>query len=255
MGLTNRAKFPRWQAIAALDISTEVSLFTFCIALVWGLQMRISHKIVIMVSFAARLPYVTLPLPTCSSQAPFHETNADLTDRLIIFSALHLSTLKEYTTTENPTLTAISHTVFTQLHLNYALIACTVFCLRPFMNALTTYYGTAGDSNLGSSGGYGYVYGSGGRNTDPYASGRSRDYEMGRLKGRPGRRVSGLFRERPDVGDGTENGTVVCEAAGPAHSPGVRSEGEGDSTRSGSDGSTRMIIRKEVEYSVSLGHS
>jgi hypothetical protein len=34
------------------------------------------------------------------------------------------------------------------LHLNYALIACTVFCLRPFMNALTTHYGTAGDSNL-----------------------------------------------------------------------------------------------------------
>ncbi|OGE56390.1 hypothetical protein PENARI_c003G02958 [Penicillium arizonense] len=123
--------FPRWQAIAALDISTEILLFTFSIALVWGLQMRISHKIVIMVSFAARLP-------------------------LIIFSALHLSTLKEYTTTKNPTLTAISHTVFTQLHLNYAIITCTVFCLRPFMNALTTYYGTAGDSNLGSSsGGYG----------------------------------------------------------------------------------------------------
>lgn len=123
------------------------------------------------------------------------------------------------------------------------------------MNALTTYYGTAGDSNLGSSGGYGYVYGSGGRgNTDPYASGRSRDYEMGRVKGRPGR-GSGLFRERPEVGDGTENGTVVCEAARPAHSGAGRSEGEGGSTRSGSDGSTRMIIRKDVGYSVSVGHS
>jgi hypothetical protein len=256
MGLTNGDKFPRWQAIAALDISTEILLFTFCIALVWGLQMRISHKMVIMVSFAARLPYVTLPLPKCSSQT-LHETNADLTYRLIIFSALHLSTLKEYTITKNPTLTAISHTVFTQLHLNYALIACTAFCLRPFMNALTTYYGTAGNSNLGSSSSsYGYGYGSGRRgDTDPYTSGRSRDYEMGRVKGRPGRRASGLFRERPDVGDGTENGMVVCEAAGPVHSGEGRSEGEGGSTRSGSDGSTRMIIRKEVEYSVSVGHS
>ncbi|CRL26708.1 DNA methylase, N-6 adenine-specific, conserved site [Penicillium camemberti] len=224
--------FPRWQAIAALDISTEILLFTFCIALVWGLQMHISHKMVIMVSFAARLP-------------------------LIIFSGLHLSTLKEYTTIRNPTFTAIRHTVFTQLHLNFALVACTVFCLRPFMNALTTHYGTAGDSNLGSSsGGYGYGYGSRPRgNTDPYTSGRSRDYEMGTVKERSGRRPSGLFKERPDVGDGTENGTVICEAAGPSHLGDVRSEGDRGSMRSGSDGSTKMIIRKDVEYSVSVGHS
>lgn len=121
------------------------------------------------------------------------------------------------------------------------------------MNALTTYYGTAGDSNLGSSsGGYGYGYGSGRRgNTDPYASGRSQDYEMGGVKGRPGRRASGLLRLRPDVGDGT----AVCEAVEPAHSGEGRSEGDGGSIRSGSDRSTRMIIRKEVEYSVSVGHS
>jgi hypothetical protein len=125
------------------------------------------------------------------------------------------------------------------------------------MNALTTSYGTAGDSNLGSSsGGYGYGYGSGRRgNTDPYVSGRSRDYELGSVKGRPGRRASALLRERPNVGDGTENGTVVCEAAGPAHSGEGRSEGDGGSMHSGSDGSTRMIIRKEVQYSVSVGHS
>jgi hypothetical protein len=65
VGYTNADKFPRWQAIAALDITTEILLFTFSIALVWGLQMRISHKIVIMVSFAARLPYVPLPLAKC----------------------------------------------------------------------------------------------------------------------------------------------------------------------------------------------
>ncbi|KAJ5744350.1 hypothetical protein N7533_009220 [Penicillium manginii] len=122
---------PGVQSIAALDISIEILLFTFCIALIWGLQMHFSHKIVIVASFAARLP-------------------------LMIFSSLRLSALREYTTTENPTLTAISHTVFTQLQLNYSLIACTAFCLRPFMSALTTNYGTAGDSNLGSSsGGYG----------------------------------------------------------------------------------------------------
>ncbi|KAI2706238.1 hypothetical protein DTO006G1_8843 [Penicillium roqueforti] len=221
--------FPRWQAITALDILTELLLFAFCIALIWGLQMQITHKIVIMVSFAARLP-------------------------LIVFSAIHLAKLKEYTIVKNPTFTAISHTVFTQLHLNYALIACTVFCLRPFMNALSTHYGTAGDSNLGSSSG-GYGYGSGSRrrvNTDPYASGRSRDYEMGNVKGRPSRQVSGLFKERPHLGDGTENRTVVCEASGPSHSGEGRSEEDRSSERSGSDVSTRMIIRKDVEYTVSV---
>ncbi|CAG7937323.1 unnamed protein product [Penicillium nalgiovense] len=244
--------FPRWQAITALDIWTEILLFTFCIALIWGLQMHISHKIVIMVSFAARLPFVPFHFP-----APFCKINTPnpYPYRLIIFSALHLSALKEYATEGNPTFTAISHTVFTQLHLNYALIACTVFCLRPFMNALTTHYGTAGDSNLGSSSG-GYAYGSRIRgDTDPYVSGRSRDYEMGTVKGRPGHRASGIFNKRPDVGDGTENGTVVCEAAGPSHSGEGRSDRDGGSTRSGSDGSTRMIIRKDVEYSVSVGHS
>ncbi|KAJ5826559.1 hypothetical protein N7447_003322 [Penicillium robsamsonii] len=222
--------FPRWQAIAALDISTELLLFTFSIGLVWDLQMPIPHKAVIMASFAARLP-------------------------LIILSAVHLSRLKEYTTIKNPTFTAINHSIFTQLHLNYALVACTVFCLRPFMNALTTYYGTAGDSYLGSSSG-GYAYGSGRQgDTDPFASGRSRDYELGNLKGRSGHRASGLFKERPDVGDGMENGTVVCEAAGPVQLGEGRSGGDMGSTRSGSDGSTRMIIRKEMEYSVSVGHS
>ncbi|KAJ5188148.1 hypothetical protein N7491_004473 [Penicillium cf. griseofulvum] len=229
MPYTDSDEFTRWQAITALDISTEILLFTFSIALIWGLQMSIGHKVVIMVSFAARLP-------------------------LIIFSALHLSKLKEYTAIKNPTFTAINHTIFTQLHLNYALVACTVFCLRPFMNALTTYYGTAGDSYLGSSSGYGY--GSSGQgNTDPYASGRSRDYELGNLKGRPGHRMNGVLRDKPEMGDGTENGTVVCEAAVPAQLGEGKSEGDVRSTRSESDGSTRMIIRKDVEYSVSVGYS
>jgi hypothetical protein len=122
------------------------------------------------------------------------------------------------------------------------------------MNALTTYYGTAGDSYLGSSSGY--IYGSSGQgDTDPFASGRSRDYELGNLKGRPGRRMSGLLIDKPNVGDGTENGTVICEAVVPAQLGEGRFEGDVRSTGSGSDESTRMIIRKEVVYSVSVGHS
>ncbi len=116
------------------------------------------------------------------------------------------------------------------------------------MSALTTHYGTAGDSNLGSSsGGYGYGYEPGRRgNTDPYASGWSRDYEMTRVMGRAGRRASGVFKDRPDVTDERGNKTIVGETARPGHSR------EGGSIHSGSDESTRMIIRKDVEYSVSV---
>jgi hypothetical protein len=68
----------------------------------------------------------------------------------------------------------------------------------------------------------------------------------GRVMGRAGRRESGVFRDRSDVTDGRGNKTVVSEAARPEHSR------EGGSMHSGSDGSTRMIIRKDVEYSVSV---
>ncbi|KAJ6166660.1 hypothetical protein N7470_002107 [Penicillium chermesinum] len=176
--------FARWQAITALDISTEIILFAFSIALVWGLQMKVPHKLVIMISFAARLPYALPPdcTPTIGIQ-PYQPA-----DQLIVFAALHLSRLAGYTTSTNPTFAAVRPAVFSQVQLNYALVACTVFCLRPFMHAVTNYYGTAGDSNLGSSGGYGSGsrYGKR-RNSDPYASGRSQELEMGRLKGR-GRR-------------------------------------------------------------------
>ncbi|KAJ5787566.1 hypothetical protein N7457_002556 [Penicillium paradoxum] len=223
--------FARWQAITAIDISIEILLSAFSIGLIWTLQMQLSHKIIIIVSFGARIP-------------------------LTIFSAFRLSTLKGYTMSNNPTFTAIDHTVFTQLHLNYALVACTVFCLRPFMNAVTTFYGTAGDTNLGSSSGYGDRYASGPLgSTDPYASGRSRDYEMRTMKGRAVRHASNSTRERPNVGDGTENGTVVCEAVGSTHSEQRRTDADGGSTHSGSDGSTRMIIRKEIQYSVSVDHA
>lgn len=38
-----------------------------------------------------------------------------------------------------------------QAELHYALVACSIFCLRPFMAAVSTNYGTAGDSTLESS--------------------------------------------------------------------------------------------------------
>jgi hypothetical protein len=51
-------QFSRWQFITALDIATEVILFSFSLSLVSGLKMALGRKSIVVLAFAARLPYV-----------------------------------------------------------------------------------------------------------------------------------------------------------------------------------------------------
>ncbi|KAE8157297.1 hypothetical protein BDV40DRAFT_52185 [Aspergillus tamarii] len=203
--------FARWQFITAIDITTEVALFIFSIVLIYGLQMAIKPKLVIMMAFASRIP-------------------------LVAFEAVRLSEFQSFTSSRNPTFDAINHYTWTQVALNYSLIACTAFCLRPFMNAVTTSYGTAGDSNLSTSRSY------------PYASDRGRSnqgsYALQSLQNR-----STVAPEpdifRPKVGAGE---TTVTSAQ-PGSSTGGHSDRD-DRNSIGSEGSTKMIIKKDVEYTV-----
>ncbi|KAH9866608.1 hypothetical protein J1614_008300 [Plenodomus biglobosus] len=55
---TNR--WPKWQAIGALDIVTEVFIFGVAFQLVWGLQMRTRAKILVIFAFSARLPVIAI---------------------------------------------------------------------------------------------------------------------------------------------------------------------------------------------------
>ncbi|OGM40511.1 hypothetical protein ABOM_010617 [Aspergillus bombycis] len=201
--------FARWQFITAIDIFTEIALFIFAVVLIYGLQMAIKPKLVIMVAFASRIP-------------------------LVAFEAVRLSEFHSFTTTHNPTFDAIEHYTWTQVALNYSLIACTAFCLRPFMNAVSTSYGTAGDSNLSTS--------------YPYASDRGRSnqgsYALQSLQNR-----SVVAPEpdifRPKIGAGE---TTVTSAQ-PGSSTGGHSDRD-DRNSIGSEGSTKMIIKKDVEYTV-----
>ncbi|KAF7592321.1 hypothetical protein BBP40_000377 [Aspergillus hancockii] len=173
--------------------------------------MALKPKLVIMVAFAARLP-------------------------LIAFEAVRLSRYHSFTTSHNPTFDAIDHYIWTQVTLNYSLIACTAFCLRPFMNAVTTSYGTAGDSNLSTSRSY------------PYGSDRGRSnqgsYALQSIQNR-----SGIAPEpdlfRPKIG----SGEAVVTSAQPGSSTGGHSDRD-DRNSIGSEGSTQMIIKKDVEYTV-----
>jgi hypothetical protein len=133
--------------------------------------------------------------------------------------------------------------------MNYALTACVAFCLRPYMNAVRTNYGTAGDAVLGSSA-MGYIKESSG-------SGHVLEVQMQPLKKRnndnlesiQGQPVAGGERTRPELFQPRGGGSTVTTAAGESPSSRQRADDTG-SVHSSDGGSTRMIIRKKVEYGV-----
>ncbi|KAH8432486.1 uncharacterized protein LDX57_010123 [Aspergillus melleus] len=233
--------FPRWQFITAIDIITEVFLFLFSVGLVYGLQMPVRHKVVIMISFAARLPLIPL-------------------------ESLRLAAFHKFINSHNPTFDSIAHYVWTQVEMNYSLVACTVFCLRPFMNAVTTAYGTAGDENLEASSrsrstpyGSGTMYGSGrhgkSHNQSQTGGGGGGDFALqsfGAASASGARHgythtQQGAFVPRGAPGsEGAE--TLVTTFPGSSGAPSQEDRDERGSV--GSDGSTRMIIKKDVEYTV-----
>ncbi|KAJ5937265.1 hypothetical protein N7454_004920 [Penicillium verhagenii] len=121
-----RNLYKRWQFIAAVDIITEIILFSLAVALLKGLFMSVKRKLGIGFAFIFRFP-------------------------LIVFALLHMSALHSSLADNDVTLAAVKPALWLQVQLHYALVACSVFCLRPFMAAVSTNYGTAGDSNLESS--------------------------------------------------------------------------------------------------------
>ncbi|RHZ59542.1 hypothetical protein CDV55_101593 [Aspergillus turcosus] len=236
----------RWEFITAMDILTELILFALAVALLQGLFMPLKRKLQIGSAFVFRLP-------------------------LIIFTILHINTLKGHYHSPDPTLSIVTSKIWSQVELNYALIACSVFCLRPFMAAVSTNYGTAGDSNLKS--GYGSSSqtpkgnssgsGSGSKSRSAAsASASAPRSRIGLLAGEERRTWRSLLWERRAGKSGLtgdcEKGCLVAggigaegETAAAASQPIELVELERKGlTSAGSDGSTKMIIRKDVQYSV-----
>jgi hypothetical protein len=104
------------------------------------------------------------------------------------------------------------------------------------MNAVTTSYGTAGDTNLSTSRDY------------PYASDRGRSnqgsYALQSFQNR-----SGIAPQADLFGPKLGSGKAVVTSAQPGSSTGGNSDRD-DRNSIGSEGSTRMIIKKDVEYTV-----
>ncbi|CZT50031.1 uncharacterized protein RSE6_10950 [Rhynchosporium secalis] len=107
----------RWQTVASMDIITELALFSTSIYLVKDLQLSLQKKLLVVFAFGLRLPMI----------API---------------ILRLFSILAALNSQDPTLAGTMVIVYTQIELCYAIIAATLPCLRPFMNALSTHYGT-----------------------------------------------------------------------------------------------------------------
>ncbi|KAL5343675.1 hypothetical protein BJX70DRAFT_393734 [Aspergillus crustosus] len=212
----------RWQFIVALDIATELILFGLAVFLLAGLFMPLKRKLTIAFAFVFRLP-------------------------MIIFAVFHIYYLQKDIGSRDPTLDAVPSLIWAQVELNYALVACSVFCLRPFMAAVSTNYGTAGDSTLESSS----------REVSKHKS-------AGSKSGGSGNRGTLLIGDetmafgvlqRPDLeggvnGNGVQARTLERKVRSPAGEQDIELVEQGRVASVESHESRKMIIRKDVQYTI-----
>ncbi|KAK5019803.1 hypothetical protein BJ546DRAFT_1076115 [Cryomyces antarcticus] len=105
--------FVRWEVIGILDIITEIAFFLSSIYLVARLQMSFKIKGIVILAFS------------------FTDV---LATSVVAASALRLHYLSLSIASANPTLTAVSAAVWTQIELDYSIMASTISCLGPFMS-------------------------------------------------------------------------------------------------------------------------
>lgn len=120
----NTPQYVRWIAIEAVGLVIEAALWGYSIDIVWGLQMKISKRILILCAFACRLLYIYPYLPSSSHHLTL--------GRLIPIIAIRLFYLSP---SENldPTVTSILPNIFTEASLEYSIISASVTCLKPFL--------------------------------------------------------------------------------------------------------------------------
>jgi len=218
--------FLRWQLIAAFDIITEICFFLLSLYLVKGLQMPFKQKRVVVGAFALRLP-------------------------VIAAAALRLHFINTQIHSSNPTLRGVNTVIWTEIQLQYSIIACVCYCLRTFMSVVSTNYGSAAINvevydtvNGRSTKGYGV----GTQQRSLRSIGNSfaldsatRRKQNGGLESATGGDDHGkkgsLFRP-----DGSFGKTTI------SHEPRVAR----DTDSKGSNDSTRMIINREMKYTVAI---
>ncbi|KAK2750535.1 hypothetical protein FQN55_002136 [Onygenales sp. PD_40] len=208
--------FIRWQVITALDVVVELLLFGLALLLLAGLQMPLRQKGIVLSTFAFRLP-------------------------LVIFSIIRLYRLHLGIYSINPSFHLVSSAIWTQIQLHYSLIACTVFALKPFMSAVSTNYGNAEGTSLNQSG-----YNSKQHDTtDTAPSGNSFALQSMTRSASRARNLASAGNTQGGSGDSS----LFPEGYG-ATSATVSNARKHDERSLDSNDSTKMIIKKDIQYSV-----
>ncbi|KAK6399015.1 hypothetical protein LTR65_000573 [Meristemomyces frigidus] len=216
-------KSARLVVIGLLDIVLEIALFSSTILLVADLQTAFINKAVVIIAFAFRLP-------------------------LIIAIALRIASFSTSGLTTNFTIAEDLYVVWTVTEINYALISATIPILRPFINSLSTHYGIGAATEYSVSG----------------SRSQGNAYALSTLKSGGGQRVS-RFQNTLTSGNRAERGVPltfesssntfayagknVANASSSAERGAVRGK-DVDKDSIGSNDSQRMIIRKNVEFTV-----
>jgi len=148
--------------------------------------------------------------------------------------------VEEVTASSNPTLVGAIAGVLMQLELFYSLMSATIPCLRPFLANFSTNYGAMGGetviggSQIGTS------------KRDPKGSKGS--FVLSSVSNHE---LSTRGREKPiSDSDGSMNEGMFRPDMGQTNARCMRSTPAVDASSIGSNESQKMIIKKQVEYSV-----
>jgi len=215
--------FVRWKFIGALDILTELALFSISVYLVWGLQMALKSKSIVVAAFGCRLP-------------------------LIVVIVLRLYYLHIQIHSANPTFSAAATVSCTQFEIGFSILASIIPCLKPFM---APYEGPSPNTHSA----YGYRGGN-------YKLSSIASFTAGNNNNNNNNNTtsSSTGKQGPKVNvhklaeDGLGQGTMKLrpeEMAYEAKAEYKEREENSDGGRSIDSGnSRRMIIKKNVEWSV-----
>ncbi|KAI1935901.1 hypothetical protein LOZ53_004449 [Ophidiomyces ophidiicola] len=214
--------FLRWQLISAFDIMIEGCLFCLAVYLVFGLQMSMARKLVVLSTFGSRIP-------------------------LVIFVGFRLHVFNKGYRAPDRSLDMVDTAVWTQIALHFSVIACTSYCLKPFMAAVSTNYGVAGGTSSGTTGGTSSYRKRHGYATDEAERSATGSYALKELGNNNAAGKLRSFDHADAQGNTHEPGGPVFRCDEASHQAAVTA------ASIASNESTKMIIKKDVAYTIQYG--
>ena len=164
-----------------------------------------------------------------------------------MIAGIRLHYIEQQLASSDPTLSGAITAILTQVELFYGLVAATIPCLRPFLSAFVTNYGSmGGETIMGGSAIGGSVHVKGSKASKTSIALQSID---------SARRTTGTNEKTMDSTTSWHNGAAtlrpdqVSNRFSVGHVKGVRSDNDVSSVDS-DESTRRMIIKKSVAWQV-----